>query len=215
MKEKVLRFLKTKGYYMVLGLCVLTVGTVSFLSYRAAQKKMAETPLTEPNSQGVEKVEENIPDQREETAKKEEASPAPQTTAPDYAAPIEGGEIIAQFSPEKPLYSNTLKDWRTHNGIDIAAPEGTNVCNVFEGAVETIEQDDLMGNMVTVRHTDGKISRYASLATVTVAEGQILKTGDVIGTVGKSMLLECGETDHLHYELWNEDQAIEPSFISN
>lgn len=215
MKEKVLRFLKTKGYYLVLGLCVLTVGTVSFLSYRASQKKMAETPLNEPGTQGVEKVEENIPDERNESAEKEDSAPAPEASAPDYSAPIKAGEIIAHFSPEQPVYSNTLKDWRTHNGIDIAAAAGTEVCAVYEGAVETIEQDDLMGNMVTVRQTDGKISRYASLATVTVKEGQILKQGDAIGTVGKSMLLECGETDHLHYELWNEDQAIDPSFILN
>ena len=214
MKDKILNFLKSKGYYLVLGLCVLTVGCVSFLSYRASQRKLAETPLNDPNTQGVEKVEENISDERQESSDNKEETKTPQAAA-EYSAPIENGEIIAQYSPDKPLYSYTLKDWRTHNGIDIAAPSGTEVANVCEGVVETIEQDDLMGNMVTVRHTDGKVSRYASLATVSVEEGQILKRGDTIGTVGTSMLLECGETDHLHYELWNEDQPVEPSFLTD
>ena len=213
MKDKILSFLKAKGYYLVLGLCILTVGGVSFLSYRAAQRKMAQTPIETPNTQEVEKVEENITDEREDTTAKNEETKAPQVAAADYSKPIENGEIIAQFSPEKPLYSYTLKDWRTHNGIDIAAAKGTEVSNVCEGVVEIIEQDDLMGNMVTVRHTDGKVSRYASLATVTVAEGQLLAKGDTIGTVGTSMLLECGETDHLHYELWSEDAPIEPTFL--
>ena len=214
MKDKILNFLKSKGYYLVLGLCVLTVGCVSFLSYRASQRKLAETPLNDPNTQGVEKVEENISDERQEPSDNKEEAKTPQAVA-EYSAPIENGEIIAQYSPDKPLYSYTLKDWRTHNGIDIAAPSGTEVANVCEGVVETIEQDDLMGNMVTIRHTDGKVSRYASLATVSVEEGQLLKRGETIGTVGTSMLLECGETDHLHYELWNEDQPVEPSFLTD
>ena len=70
-----------------------------------------------------------------------------------------------------------------------------------------------MGNLVVVRHTDGKVSRYASLGSVAVNEGQVLAMGDVIGTVGKSMLLECGETDHLHYELWENDKSADPTFL--
>lgn len=209
MKEKLVHFLKTKGYYMVLALCVLTVGTISFLSYRMSQDQKTETPM-EPSAENVEKVEENVPDQREETPKTEEAPPEVQP-AP-YTAPL-AGEIIAHYSPEQPVYSYTLKDWRTHNGIDVAAPKGTQVLNVCDGVVESVTTDDLMGNLVTVRHTDGKLSRFASLDTTTVEEGQLLKAGDPIGTVGKSMLLECGETDHLHYELWEEDRTVDPSFL--
>ncbi len=212
MKDKVLRFLKSKGYYMVLGLCVLTVGTVSFLSYRAAQKKMGQTPLTE-GTEGVEKVEENVPDERDETQKNPtEEAPEPQASAPEYAAPLQG-EVIGHYSPDQPVYSYTLKDWRAHSGIDIAAAAGTEIQNVCEGAVESVEKDDLTGNTVVVRHTDGKVSRYASLDSIAVQQGQILKKGDIIGTVGRSMLLECGETEHLHYELWQDDKPVDPSFL--
>ena len=202
---------------MVLALCVLTVGTVSFLSYRHAQQKNAETPITQDPTQDVEKVEDNVPDDRQETPDTQEQTPAtddpaPQVGAAEYSAPL-SGEIIAHYSPDHPIYSYTLKDWRTHSGIDIAAAEGTNVLNVCEGVVESVTEDDLMGNMAVVRHTDGKISRYASLGSIAVQEGQMVAKGDPIGTVGKSMLLECGETDHLHYELWEEDKPIDPSFL--
>ncbi|MBQ7935579.1 MAG: M23 family metallopeptidase [Clostridia bacterium] len=217
MKDKIIYFFKTKGYYMVLALCVLTVGTVSFLSYRHAQQKNAETPITQDPTQDVEKVEDNVPDDRQETPDTQEQTPAtddpaPQVGAAEYSAPL-SGEIIAHYSPDHPIYSYTLKDWRTHSGIDIAAAEGTNVLNVCEGVVESVTEDDLMGNMAVVRHTDGKISRYASLGSIAVQEGQMVAKGDPIGTVGKSMLLECGETDHLHYELWEEDKPIDPSFL--
>jgi murein DD-endopeptidase MepM/ murein hydrolase activator NlpD len=212
MKDKIVRFLKSKGYYMVLGLCILTVGTVSVLSYRSAQRKLSQTPL-ENGTKGVEKVKENVPDDRTEAEKtpaktKEQA----QAAAPEYTAPIKG-EIIAQFSPTQPLYSYTLKDWRTHSGIDIAAAAGTEIQNVCEGAVESAQKDDLTGNTVVVRHTDGKISRYSSLGEIKVKEGQVLKKGDIIGTVGRSMLLECSETDHLHYELWQDDAPVDPAFL--
>ena len=212
MKDKLIAFFKTKGYYIVLGLCVLTVGTVSFLSYRRSQQQEAETPIT-PDTQDVEKIEENVPDEREETAEQTPADDTlPQVAAAEYGSPLVG-EVIAHYSPDQPVYSYTLKDWRTHSGIDIAAAEGTNVLNVCDGVVESAATDDLLGNLVVIRHTDGKVSRYASLGTVTVQEGQTVAKGDPIGTVGKSMLLECGETDHLHYELWENDKPIDPTAL--
>lgn len=214
MKEKIVHFLKTKGYYMVLALSVLTVGGVSFLSYRISQKEEAKTPLSPNATENVEKVEENVPDERKETAEKTEP-PAPDAVQPvPYSAPLQG-EVIAPYSPEQPVYSYTLKDWRTHGGVDVAAEAGTPVLNVSEGLVESVTKDDLLGNLVTVRHTDGKYSRYASLGEVSVEEGQMVKLGDPLGTVGRSMLLECGETDHLHFELWENEKTLDPSFLWN
>lgn len=214
MKEKIIQFLKAKGYYVVLAAAVLTVGTVSLLSYRASQKELAEQPITD-ESRDVEKVEENVTDDRKE-GKEESSTEAPQATpqveALEYQAPLQG-ELIAHFSPDQPVYSYTLKDWRVHNGIDIAAKAGTPVLNTAAGMVESADADDLLGNLVVVRHTDGKVSRYAGLDKIQVKEGQILKKGDPIGTVGTTMLLECGETAHLHYELWSEDQPIDPTFL--
>lgn len=219
MKEKILHLLKTKGYYMVLALSVITVGTVSFLSYRATQRQQAETPLN-PGSdvQGVDHVENNVPDDRTDPPTEDENNPpaqgnsTPEVAALEYAAPLTG-ELIAHYSPDQPVYSYTLKDWRTHNGIDIAAPADTQVLNVADGVVESVATDDLMGNLVVVRHTDGKVSRYASLNSMAVTEGQVVAKGDPIGTVGQSMLLECGETAHLHYELWNNDKPTDPSSL--
>ena len=211
MKEKLFFLIKTKGYYLVLAACVLVVGAVSFLSYRIAQQKKAETPLSPTEELDVEKVEEDVPDDRTEEQPPAE-DPAPQVQPAEYQAPL-AGEVIAHYSPDRPVYSYTLKDWRSHAGIDIAAAPDTPVLNVSEGVVESTATDDLMGNLVTVRHTDGKVSRYASLGSIAVEEGQVLAMGDPIGTVGRSMLLECGETEHLHFELWENGKPLDPSFL--
>ena len=220
MKEKIIRLLKTKGYYMVLALCVLTVGTVSFLSYRSSQKKKAAEPITRaPEETQVEKVEENVKEETprdpvQDNTPAQESTEAPQAIKAEYSAPLKG-EIIGHFSPDEPVYSYTLKDWRTHAGIDIAAEAGAEIRNVCAGKVEETGTDDLLGNFVLVRHTDGKVSRYASLDQITVTAGQVLNKGDVIGTVGTSMLLECGEAAHLHYELRADGNPVEPSFLFN
>lgn len=217
MKNKLLHFFKTKGYYTVLAAAVLTVGVIGLLSYRASQKELAETPITE-ESKDVEKVEENVTDDRQETETDDKKEPvsdgqsAPSVEKLEYTAPLKG-EVIGHYSPDQPIYSYTLKDWRVHNGIDIAAKAGTSVVNVAEGMVERAGVDDLLGNLVIIRHTDGKISRYASLDEISVSEGQLVEKGATIGTVGNSMLLECGEAAHLHYELWSEDKPCDPTFL--
>lgn len=211
MKDKIVHFFKTKGYYTVLAAIVLTVGVIGLLSYRASQKELAQTPIAE-ESKDVEKVEENVTDDRKETESAEKSDSAPAVEKLEYTAPIKG-EVIGHYSPDQPVYSYTLKDWRVHNGIDIAAKEGSTVSNTAEGMVERAGVDDLLGNLVVIRHTDGKISRYASLDKISVAEGQVVEKGATIGTVGKSMLLECGEAAHLHYELWSEDKPCDPTFL--
>ncbi len=214
MKEKILHLLKTKGYYIVLSLCVLTVGTVSFLSYKINQKEQSETPIPQNPVSDVEKVEEKVPDPRPETTEPATDSEKNNTqgTAVEYGSPLTG-EVIAHYSPDQPVYSYTLKDWRVHNGIDIAAPAGSQVLNVCDGVVESAEADDLMGNTVVIRHTDGKVSRYCSLGEIQVTVGQMVKKGEPVGTIGNTMLLECGEADHLHYELWADNQLIDPSAV--
>lgn len=211
MKEKIMNLIKTKGYYMVLAIAVLAVGTVSYLTYRGTQQKAAETPLEREEPLDVEKVEDEIPDDRPQTPPAEE-EPAPEAKPASYCPPLTG-EVIGHYSPDRPVYSYTLKDWRTHAGIDIAAAPGEVVVCACAGVVDSAGADDLMGNVVVVRQIDGRISRYASLGEIQVQEGQVLEEGDPIGTVGRSMLLECGETEHLHYELWNEDQPVDPTFL--
>ena len=114
---------------------VLTVGTVSFLSYRASQQELAETPITkDEGTVDVEKAEQNVPDDRTETEKPAPSAPAPEVAPAEYKAPL-SGEIIAHYSPDQPIYSYTTKDWRVHNGVDLAAPLGQQVPAARAGTV--------------------------------------------------------------------------------
>ena len=109
------------------------------------------------------------------------------------------------------LFSKTLKQWTTHPGIDIAAEAGTPVKAVLAGTVKSVTMDDALGRVVTVSHTNGRTSIYGNLEeTVQVEEGKKVNAGDVIGTVGKTAVSECGEVSHLHFGFLVEDKPVDP-----
>ena len=109
-------------------------------------------------------------------------------------------------------YNETTRDWRVHNGIDIAAEAGTTVCAAAPGTVYTVFKDDTMGYTVVIRHEGGYATQYASLAeNVTVEAGDVVKMGDAIGTVANTALLESAQGDHLHFSVTYNDQPMNPA----
>jgi murein DD-endopeptidase MepM/ murein hydrolase activator NlpD len=113
-------------------------------------------------------------------------------------------------------YHQTTRDWRTHNGVDIAAEEGTEVMAAADGEVYTVYQDESLGHTVVIRHEGGYTTRYASLdEEVAVAAGDQVQAGQTIGKVGNTALLECGIGDHLHFAVSCGESVVDPAdFLS-
>ena len=104
--------------------------------------------------------------------------------APMYVWPVQG-ELERWHNTEKLSYDVTMRDWRTHEGIDIMAPLGATVSASHSGVVESIVQDYFYGTVVTVDHGDGSSTVYANLAELpAVNVGDWVEPGDVIGAVG-------------------------------
>ena len=133
-----------------------------------------------------------------------------EVAAPMYVWPIQG-QLERLHSMDALAYDVTMRDWRTHEGVDIAAALGSTVTAAHSGRVESIENDDLYGTVVTLNHGDGTSSRYANLAdTVMVNVGDWLECGGAIGTVGTSALCEIGQGTHLHFALYVDGQSVDP-----
>lgn len=149
-----------------------------------------------------------------ETQPETQPSTQPATTPAavvSYIPPVTG-EITANYSEGLPVYSQTMRDWRTHDGVDIAAPVGTQVKCAADGEVTAIYNDLFLGTTVEVKHADGCVTRYCNLLEkVTVAVGQQLKRGDVIGGVGETSITECVGASHLHFELLKDDEHLDPT----
>lgn len=114
--------------------------------------------------------------------------------------------ISSEFGKRKNPFSGELKN---HNGIDMAAAEGTPVYTVKDGAVAVvIENDSVFGNYIILSHDLGKTtSVYAHLKSIEVEQYQSVKKGDLIGYVGQT-----GEATgpHLHFEIRQGGKAQNP-----
>ena len=131
-------------------------------------------------------------------------------TPPVYTWPVKG-EIVSNFSLEVLAYDETMGDWRTHSGVDISAQKGTRVLAMSRGTVRRVYEDELMGTTVVIDHGEGLVSYYQNLSeSPTVAEGDAVVTGTVIGAVGDTAIAEGGRPSHLHLEVSLDERPVDP-----
>lgn len=129
---------------------------------------------------------------------------------PSFKMPVEG-EIVKHYGKDKLIYSETLKEWTTHLGIDIKADKTTVVKAASDGVVKSIKNDPRYGLTVVVEHQNGFTSVYSNLLTAEfVVVGENVKVGQTLGTVGNSATFEILDDSHLHFEILKDGVAIDP-----
>ena len=114
--------------------------------------------------------------------------------------------VSSEFGKRKNPFSGEMKN---HNGIDLAAPEGTPVYAIKDGAVyASIQNDPEFGNYIILSHDQGKMtSVYAHLSKISVDRYQYVKKGDIIGLVGQTGM---ATGPHLHFEIRQGGKAEDP-----
>jgi len=127
-----------------------------------------------------------------------------------YSWPV-SGELERNHSMESLAYDVTMRDWRTHDGVDISAAIGTTVLAARSGTVLNVMDDDFYGTTVIIDHGDGIKTVYANLAELpTVRVGDWVEGGSVIGAIGDTALCESGQGAHLHFEVEVNGEAADP-----
>ncbi len=128
-----------------------------------------------------------------------------------FSAPIKG-EIIRDCTPDSLVYSNTLEEWITHVGVDIKADKTSVVTAAADGEVYSIKNDPRYGLTVIINHENGYQTVYSNLLTAEyVVEGEKVKAGQTIGTVGNSATFEIADDYHLHFELIKDGDYVNPN----
>ena len=96
-----------------------------------------------------------------------------------------------------------------NSGILYKGSESFDVVAILDGTIIDVKKDELLGNVIEIKHTNNLISTYQGLSTVNVKKGQLLKQGDVLGKSGK---LELGETleNALLFELIKDGKYVNP-----
>ena len=127
-----------------------------------------------------------------------------------FEVPIKG-KILREFAKESLVYSNTLQEWVTHNGVDIKADKTSVVKAAAEGTVSAIKNDPRYGLTVIITHDEGYQTVYSNLLTAEfVVKGEKVESGQTIGTVGNSASFEIDDEYHLHFELLKDNEYLNP-----
>lgn len=122
---------------------------------------------------------------------------------PTFSAPVDA-PVLKTYSADIPVFSYTMNDYRTHNGVDFACSPGTPVQAAANGTVCEVTRDPMMGVTVAVSHSGGAVTRYQGLSEESmnlVRVGDTVKRGQTIGASGSTALIESAEEEHLHFEL--------------
>lgn len=128
----------------------------------------------------------------------------------EFILPI-SGEIGMEYSTEKLIYSKTLEEWITHNGIDILGEEAAPIKAVESGTVESIKMDPRYGNTIIIKHNDEYKSIYSNVSTTDlVYVGKKIEKGEIISGVGKGFGFECMEEPHIHLTILKNGESINP-----
>ena len=206
-----------KGYYIALVLCAAAIGISGYLYYR--NETAAQPVLQEPDQQQTQPagaMEDDYPvgatlPQEGPTTGGTVPATQPQKRILKTAAPV-SGETVAEYAMDCLSYNQTTRDWRVHNGIDIAAEVGTQVAAAADGEVYTVYEDDTMGTTVVIRHAQGYVTIYSSLSEeVAVKAGDTVTAGQVIGTVGSTALIETAMGPHVHFAATQNDVPMDPA----
>ena len=218
MKSKKTNFsFSGKGYYIALILCAAAIGISGYLYYR--DQPQADPQLQNP-SQNVDVISPSG-DDTPAIATRPDGSAVTQPSQSSDKKPLKtglpvAGQTIHDYAMESLSYNETTRDWRVHNGIDIAAEAGTQVCAAADGTVYTTYQDETMGYTVVIRHQDGYVTVYSSLAeNLSVKAGDSVVLGQTIGTVANTALLETALGDHLHFSVTLDDKPMDPNRFLN
>ncbi len=214
-----------KGYYIALILCAAAIGITSYVytrNMKEPQTVSAPETLAEDILVGTIGEAEDIPviatqPQSTPQATTPATTKATEPTAPTVKkalktmSPVAGEEIFG-YSMEALSYNQTTRDWRVHNGVDLAAEDGAEVVAAADGQVYTVYNDDAMGSTVVIRHSDGYTTKYSSLAeNLAVKAGDNVTMGQTIGYAASTAIVESTLGSHVHFSVTSYDEPMDPA----
>ena len=214
-----LKFWKSKGAYMVLGLCAVAAIVAGYVFVSEAGREQAaleeslSAPVTAtlPEEDTVTAPVEAPAEQQTETSAETGAQTPVSLPVEDTVMPV-SGSVVQDYAMDRLVYNATTRDWRVHNGVDLSAPVGQDVRAARGGTVTAVYEDDAYGVTVVVSHGDTWVSRYCGLAEgPAVAAGDTVTAGQVLGAVGNTATVEKDQSPHLHFEVYHNGEPADPA----
>lgn len=123
--------------------------------------------------------------------------------------PVEG-EIVLDYSMDATTYYPTLEQYRCNSSVLIQSEEGTAVTASYGGIVLDIYDDAELGTVVETSLGNGYEAYYGQLENVSVAVGDTIEEGQVIGEVAAPTRYYSVEGSHLNFKLTKDGEPVDP-----
>lgn len=172
----------------------------SYLDEQIAEKdkEMAET------EKELRKINADIEAERREQEKNGVSTPPQKYEGGTFFIPTENYRISSEFSNRiSPITGRP----ENHNGIDLAAPGGTNIYAAADGQVIKSTYSNSWGNVIQIDHGGGLVTLYAHCSWRGVKVGEIVSKGDIIAKVGTT---GWSTGNHLHFTVYEKGVAVNP-----
>lgn len=205
---------KLKGYVLptvyVLVIAVLFI-SVSFLG-SALQKELQYQDLST-----------DVLDDDVTPVIKEEETPTDVTTESKIVKPFTSTSVgisksYYDMTDDETTQANSLvyyeQTYLQNSGVLYSSDEVFDVLATYDGTVTNVSKDEILGNVVEITHNPNLKTVYYSLGEVTVKNGDVLKSGDIIGKSGDN-LLEGEKDNSLLVEVYYNGNTIDPEDFYN
>ena len=127
---------------------------------------------------------------------------------------VTGGKTYYDYKAESKSQENSITyydgSYIQNSGIDYVLKDTFDVVSVLDGTVTDVKQDDILGNVVEIKHGNDYVTTYQSLSEVAVKKGDSVTQGQVIGKSGTNKL-DKDMGNHLHFELYTNGQIVDPN----
>lgn len=136
-------------------------------------------------------------------------SPAP-AARPDLTTMVRPvtGPVLLGYGWQ---FSTTMNDWRYHAAVDLQVAEGTAVRAALAGTVVSVGDSFELGLHLIIDHGGGIKTVYGSLKSASAKAGQAVAKGQEIGKAGISAETESASGPHLHFELLDGQEQVDPT----
>lgn len=115
---------------------------------------------------------------------------------------------VVLFPPVSGTVTQTYDARKKHYAVDVVAPRETPVKAIANGMVIFAEWTADTGHVIILEHKDGLLSVYKHNGSLNKGQGDMVRAGEVIASVGNTGEFTTGP--HLHFELWNKGAPVNP-----
>lgn len=120
------------------------------------------------------------------------------------------GEVLLDYSMDKAVYHATMQQYRYNPSIVIAATEGETITAAADAMVKEIYTDAQTGNSILFDLGGGYELTYGQLTDITLAEGDYVQAGDIVGKVASPTIYYAVEGSNVYFKLTKDGVPLNP-----